>query len=118
LNKNNFDQAIHLFPNPFSGELTLELDNAYDDIIINVRNVSGKLVSTQNFKSTKNITFEIKEARGVYIVEVSNQQGNSAKFKVIKKPYIVRLLNILFFEKSENTNKSKKINIGICKFRS
>ena len=85
LNKNNFDQAIHLFPNPFSGELTLELDNAYDDIIINVRNVSGKLVSTQNFKSTKNITFEIKEARGVYIVEVSNQQGNSAKFKVIKK---------------------------------
>ena len=85
LNKNNFDQAIHLFPNPFSGELTIELDNAYDDIIINVRNVSGKLVSTQNYKSTKNITFKIKEATGIYIIEVSNKEGNSAKFKVIKK---------------------------------
>ncbi len=79
------NMKLYVYPNPTTGELTLVLDNTYDDIIINVRNVSGKLISTQSYKSTKNITFEIKEARGVYIVEVSNQEGNSAKLRVLKQ---------------------------------
>ena len=79
------NMKLYVYPNPTTGELTLVLDNTYDDIIINVRNVSGKLISTQSYKSTKNITFEIKEARGVYIVEVSNQEGNSANLRVLKQ---------------------------------
>ncbi len=84
LNEDNFYQSIHLFPNPSTGELTLELDNVYDDIFINIKDVNGKLVSTKEYKSTKNITFEIKEARGVYIIEVFNQEGNYARIRVIK----------------------------------
>ena len=83
--ENSFIVIPKLFPNPTTGELTLELENAYDNITINVKTVNGKLVSTQDYKSTKNITFEIKKATGIYIIEVSNQQGDSAKLRVIKK---------------------------------
>jgi len=83
--ENSFIHIPKLFPNPTNGKLTLVLDNIYDDITIKIRDVNGKLVSTQNYRSTQNITFEIKEARGVYIIDVSNNEGNSAKLRVIKK---------------------------------
>ncbi|HIO71999.1 MAG TPA: T9SS type A sorting domain-containing protein, partial [Flavobacteriales bacterium] len=40
-------------------------------------------VSTQDYKSASNITFEINETAGIYIVEVYSQQGSAAKFRVI-----------------------------------
>ena len=83
--ENSFINIPKLFPNPSSGEFNLELDNVYKNITIKIRSIEGKLVSTQNYKSTQNITFEIKQATGIYIVEVSNLEGNSAKLRVIKK---------------------------------
>ena len=83
--ENSFVNIPKLFPNPTNGNLTLVLDNIYDDITIKIRDVNGKMVSTKNYRSTQNISFELKEARGVYIIDVSNNEGNSAKLRVIKK---------------------------------
>jgi len=82
--ENSFVNIPKLFPNPTSGKLNLVLDNTYDEIIIKIRDINGKLISKQNYKSKQNISFEIKEARGVYIIDVSNNEGNSAKLRVIK----------------------------------
>jgi len=83
--ENSFVNIPKLFPNPTNGKLTIVLDNTYEDIILKIRDINGKLLSTQSYKSIQNISFELKQANGVYIVEVSNKQGNSAKLRVIKK---------------------------------
>ena len=83
--ENSFENTPMLYPNPTTGELTLELGNLYENITLNVRTVTGQLVSTHNYRSNSKITFEIKEVPGIYIVEALNKKGNSAKFRVVKQ---------------------------------
>ncbi len=82
--ENSFKFSPHIFPNPTSGQLNLELDNIQEQITINISSITGRLVSTKKYTSTKKIYFEIIEARGVYMVEIISQDGNHAKLKVIK----------------------------------
>jgi len=65
--------------------LTLELGNVYETITLNVRTVIGQLVSTHVYESTGKLSFEIKDLPGIYIIEVLNEKGNSAKFSVVKQ---------------------------------
>ena len=81
----NFNEEIELYPNPTSTSINLQLTNTYETIIVHVRDLSGKLMATKEYTNTKQFNFEIDQSPGVYIVEISNQAGNSAKYKVVKQ---------------------------------
>ena len=81
----NFNEEIELYPNPTSKTINLQLTNTYETIIVHVRDLSGKLMATKEYTNTKQFNFEIDQSPGVYIVEISNQAGNSAKYKVVKQ---------------------------------
>ena len=42
-------------------------------------------MATKEYTNTKQFNFEIDQSPGIYIVEISNQAGNSAKYKVVKQ---------------------------------
>ena len=65
--------------------MTLDLENTFENITIGVRTIRGELVSKSNYRSTSSIDFEIEQSPGIYIVEVTNEQGNTAKIKVLKQ---------------------------------
>ena len=77
--ENNFENIPLLYPNPTTGELTLELGNVYETITLNVRTVIGQLVSTHVYESKNKLTFEIKDLPGIYIIECLNEKGASAR---------------------------------------
>ena len=81
----NFNEEIELYPNPTSKTINLQLTNTYETIIVHVRDLSGKLMATKEYTNTKQFNFEIDQSPGIYIVEISNQAGNSAKYKVVKQ---------------------------------
>ena len=81
----NFNEEIELYPNPTSKSINLQLTNTYKTIIVHVRDLSGKLMATKEYTNTKQFNFEIDQSPGIYIVEISNQAGNSAKYKVVKQ---------------------------------
>ena len=81
----NFNEEIELYPNPTSKTINLQLTNTYETIIVHVRDLSGKLMATKEYTNTKQFNFEIDQSTGIYIVEISNQAGNSAKYKVVKQ---------------------------------
>ena len=82
--ENSFINVPKLFPNPTSGELTIKFDELHQRILIDVFDINGKLISTKEYSSSNIITFEIKNTPGIYIIQVSNLNGNSAKLRVIK----------------------------------
>ena len=83
--ENSFENIPLLYPNPTTGELTLELANVFENITLDVRTAVGQLVSTHVYKSKNKFTFEIKDLPGIYIIEALNEKGNSAKFRVVKQ---------------------------------
>ena len=73
-----------VFPNPTNGKLKIELDQTYSEIIINVRNINGQVVSTKFFNSVNSFPLTIEGADGIYFVEIVSRDANSI-IKIIKQ---------------------------------
>lgn len=80
-----FKSSLNLFPNPTSGEITVQLGQQYNNINVKIVNVLGQTVKTIKSRLTNKVAFEINQASGIYFIEVTNDLGEKAAFKVIKE---------------------------------
>ncbi len=80
----NFKQKVIIYPNPTFGSLSLKFENIQDNIIVNLMDINGKLISTQNYLLTNNINYILKAKSGIYILEIINFNGDSRRVKVVK----------------------------------
>lgn len=73
----NLQQHLKLYPNPNNGEFTVELPKSYDDIILQISDLSGKVVYS-SFEKTAATSIKIKSELilGMYTFEIKNAQNN------------------------------------------
>ncbi len=81
-----FTNQIDIFPNPTTGQLTIQFASPpEEDITLKVFNLLGKEVSKQIIYNGSIIHFfTIEEMAAIYIVQLSDTQGNTFQKKVIK----------------------------------
>jgi len=77
--------GIRVYPNPTNGIVTIESNRTSEKLTVYVRNVLGEMVSTNSFQAFDKTTIELEGASGVYFVQVSSEDGQSAVFKVLKE---------------------------------
>ena len=83
--ENNKTRAIEIYPNPSSGELTIDLNDYYDNVEVALKSISGQLISKQFYKNTRNINFEINQQSGLYIIETKNGSNlNSSLIQIVE----------------------------------
>ena len=80
----NLNQKVNIYPNPTYGNLSLKFENVQANLIVNLRDLSGKLISIQSYKSTKIINYDLKVKSGIYILELINNDGNFSRIKIVK----------------------------------
>ena len=78
------NNILNVFPNPTTENVTLDLGQHYNTVTLRVKNFSGALVSTSDYKKTDKIDFSIEGNAGVYIVEVFVDNEKIRTLKVIK----------------------------------
>ncbi|MDY0217129.1 MAG: zinc-dependent metalloprotease [Bacteroidales bacterium] len=80
---NIFYQNIQIYPNPTNGTITLKFKSEIDNIQINIRDITGKLI--KNICSTHNntIIFEIEGSKGIYFMEILSN-NSAATYKIVK----------------------------------
>ncbi|MBR9833479.1 T9SS type A sorting domain-containing protein, partial [bacterium] len=85
INESYLASSLRIYPNPTTQQIVIE--NTSTDRInkIIVRNTIGQIVSTVNEIIGQKQTIDLIGERGIYFVEVINQNGKSQLFKVIKK---------------------------------
>jgi hypothetical protein len=82
INENNSSASIDVFPNPFEGELNIEMKNNLNSEVI-LYDITSRKILQQKF--TNSITLSIEPlAKGIYIYEVRNRNGVIKKGKVVK----------------------------------
>ena len=75
---------FQLYPNPSSGQVTIELDNTYNDIELNVYSIEGRLIDTIRYTNTNKIDFWLDAVKGLYFIEL--RYGRQVKVaRIIKK---------------------------------
>ncbi len=87
LNESSLGTGITLSPNPTNGAFSISTDNYSGDVIIEVTNLTGKVIfkSEQNLDANSSVNLDLTgAANGVYIVNVSDR-NEVHSMRVIKK---------------------------------
>lgn len=75
--ENDFGTYLSIYPNPTSGEFSIDLGEVYESGTVTISDVSGKIVSITDFTDRQVVELTLKEAAGVYllIIESRNQKA-------------------------------------------
>ena len=85
INESYLASSLRIYPNPTTQQIVIENTSTNRINKIIVRNTIGQIVSTVNEINGQKQTIDLIGERGIYFVEVINQNGKSQLFKVIKK---------------------------------
>ena len=73
-----------VYPNPSTGQITVDLQNSGDVIII-LRNMLGEEVSRTGLIRSQLVELSLDGPAGIYVVEVITENGERSSMRVIKK---------------------------------
>ncbi|MCH8903624.1 MAG: T9SS type A sorting domain-containing protein [Bacteroidetes bacterium] len=83
IDKSTLFKGVSIFPNPSSGQITIELGNLRE-VSINVFDAGGKLIYQVENINTIVYQFELIAAPGVYLIELSSN-GAKQQYKLVKE---------------------------------
>lgn len=82
--KMDFQQVDALYPNPTTGKFSVTFSKALQNAVINIADVTGKVIQQFNSSGYK-IDFNLSsEAKGIYFIKI-NDDGNVIIKKVVKQ---------------------------------
>jgi len=81
--ENEIGLDLLIFPNPSTGNITIDLGNVCSKSEISISDIRGKVVKNQSFYNSQKINLSITESPGIYIVNIISD-GKKAVIKVIK----------------------------------
>lgn len=82
---NTFTSKVSLFPNPSSGRFTINLGASYPNSKVVVTNLLGQIVASANFENQQVLEMNISASEGIYLATVTNNEGKTAIFKILKQ---------------------------------
>ena len=74
---------ISVYPNPTTGNVTIELERVLPNITFQVKNVVGQTVETKTYTATNKIEFNLQGDNGIYFLIIENEHTNRV-FKILK----------------------------------
>ena len=75
--------SISLYPNPNSGEFTVQFENQVDDVTVTIYSINGQEVYRKQARSTSMVDVQFEGARGLYMCRISLANGESKLVKLV-----------------------------------
>lgn len=82
VNNENSDH-FRVFPNPSSGPIQIQLESIKKSCLVSISDFSGRIVYTNNFSNTSQISLDVNISPGVYFLKVDDGQNRDVK-KIIR----------------------------------
>jgi hypothetical protein len=70
------------FPNPSNGKFTLSPDENWNEFNVEILDLSGRIVRSENFNSNNSVEFDLHEKSGIYLLKVT-ANGNIYQSKLV-----------------------------------
>lgn len=68
--ENRLAEEVHLFPNPTSGNFTLDLGLSYSSVEVAITDLQGRLVQSTAHRHSRILNLQLDEPTGIYLVHV------------------------------------------------
>ncbi len=73
-----------IYPNPSNGVFSINFNSMQDNISVAIKSITGSLISKSTYINVKTIPVNIKNAAGLYILEIKTNSGYIIS-KIIKR---------------------------------
>jgi len=83
--RNDFGDGLKVYPNPAGSFITVFLPEAYENVDVELRNLSGTIVLSQHESRKQKISLTLDTPAGIYILKVSDNDNKMALIKVVVK---------------------------------
>lgn len=83
ISENNWNTTLSIFPNPSSGNFTINVGDINETVTIKIADISGRNISTKEY-NTNLINITLNEPNGVYFLNIYTKE-KSATIKFIKQ---------------------------------
>lgn len=80
--ENTSNANFSLYPNPTSGIFSIELNNHYAEVLVNIYSLDGRLLHSERKENIDRLKMEFSQQKGIYLVEVLADTENRT-FKII-----------------------------------
>ena len=74
-----------VYPNPTSGDLSIDVGNTYSKVSVFGYNSLGQQVLSKEVSNSSSIDLKIEGDAGLYILKIQTADGKSARVRMVKK---------------------------------
>lgn len=82
--KSSFSDGFSLYPNPTNGKVHLSFTQAQEELTISLYALNGQLIQEERFNGLSQLGFEVEAPAGMYLLNISNQEGEKAIIRLVK----------------------------------
>ena len=83
--KNNTVIPLSIYPNPANEYINIKLNEIYDDIIMEIYDITGCITSTKKYKNVNEFTYKLNEPPGFFFIKIYNSEGKMSIVKIVKE---------------------------------
>ena len=83
--ENEFADKLKIYPNPSQGDFVVAFEKEYREITVRLMSITGAVLFTEKYHLSKQINLNIAGAKGVYLLEITNEVQQKTMLKVIKE---------------------------------
>ncbi|UII31228.1 T9SS type A sorting domain-containing protein [Fulvivirga ulvae] len=76
---------IRSYPNPTNGPLSITMGKAYNKVTVEIRSLSGKLISKEQYDNTDEINTNISAPRGIYLLRITGDDQHLMIYRITKE---------------------------------
>jgi uncharacterized repeat protein (TIGR03803 family) len=84
LSENEAKAGMTVYPNPTSGNFTIDLGKIYPEALVTITRDDGQVIRKENVKNSRMVDMKLDEPPGVYMVTV-RRDCREAVFRVVKR---------------------------------
>ncbi len=84
ISENNLDDIVVIYPNPSSGQFTIEFKQSMNEVDVRIITSDGKQVLFDNRPSALSLSYDIDLPSGLYHVLIQTSTGNSIQELIIQ----------------------------------
>ncbi|MCJ8290902.1 MAG: SBBP repeat-containing protein [Crocinitomicaceae bacterium] len=84
IKENSFGDKLHIYPNPTSGNFSIDLGAVYEFSVVSITDISGKLIDSKTITQSQIMNLNINEPAGIYTISVQTAE-KKAIIRVVKQ---------------------------------
>jgi hypothetical protein len=80
-----FSPDLHFYPNPTAGEVNLDLGKTFNNLTIEIADITGQVFESRTVNNADQLKFDIAGPAGIYLISLRTSGGDYAIFKIVKE---------------------------------